>query len=212
MQKRGFTLIEIIVAAGIFTTVVTIAIGALSSLNKVSREARAMRVVMDNANSAMDSVARTIRMGMRFDAGCKKVVGNSNTFAVGDLPGSSDTCLAFYGPAWSDAEGKVKIQRIWYRYNETDRSVERYVYDVPPATRESSPDNVDFGATWERMTAPEVEVTNFRFYVSGAVLDADQPTVSVVMKGVAHVSKIARPFALQTSITARTPNTSLIKP
>jgi prepilin-type N-terminal cleavage/methylation domain-containing protein len=213
MQKRGFTLIEIIVAAGIFTTVVTIAIGALSSLNKTSREARAMRVVMDNANAAMDSMTRTIRMGMRFDAGCTNAgVASSPSFTLSPITNSSNDCLAFYGPA-SDDVGTVRNQRVWYKYNSTNKSVERNVYDVPAVTRESgAPDVADPTFSWERMTAPEVEVSDLRFYVSGATLNQDQPTITIVMKGEAHVSRVVRPFSIQTTVTARTPNTSLIKP
>ncbi len=192
MKQRGFTLIEIIVATAIFTMVATIAIGALTSLNNTSREARAMRVVMDNANSAMDAMARTIRMGIRFDCGS---TGPGNVAIQRYCPyPTPDTKLRFYGPGGLSSS----MQEIQFRFNATSSSVERMLAN---------------SGTWERMTAPEVQVTSLKFYVRGASpLDADQPIVTMIMTGIAHVSTTARNFTVQTSITPRTPNSSLVTP
>lgn len=211
MNKRGFTLIEIIVATAIFTSVVTIAMGALTSLNKASREARAMRVIMDNANSAMDSMARTIRMGIRFDAGCDGTL-DSNSKIGADLVNSGTNCLAFYGPANDSGSSNILTQRIWYRLNAASSSIERNVVNVDAGTRATAPESATSSSAWEKMTAPEVEVTRLKFYVNGAVLDDDQPAVTILMQGIAHVSRTARNFTVQTTITPRTPNSSLIKP
>lgn len=192
-MKRGFTLVEIIVATGIFTIVVTIAVGALTSLNNTSREARAMRVVMDNANSAMDSMARTMRMGIRFDCGALHPGDASDTAQTECLLPTGNTLVRFYGPGGLDST----MKEIQYRYNSTEKSVERMLSN---------------SNTWERITAPEVEVTDMRFYVRGAIVDNDQPIVTMLMNGVAHVSNIARKFSVQTSISPRTPNSRLVVP
>lgn len=204
MPKRGFTLIEIIVSTAIFTVVVTIAIGALTSLNKTSREARALRVVIDNANSAVDSMARTIRMGVRFDGGCDAgcVCGATdenvvrNTASMTSIGGGGNICLRFYGPA-STGSG---LQEIKYHYNSTTKSVERII-----------------GGVTEQMTAPEVEVSNMTFYVNGTELgdvgvEGNQPVVTMLMTGIARVSRVSRPFSIQTTIAPRTPNLNIVKP
>ncbi|HXK37646.1 MAG TPA: type II secretion system protein [Candidatus Paceibacterota bacterium] len=194
MKQRGFTLIEIIVATAIFTMVVTIAVGALTSLNNTSREARAMRVVMDNANSAMDAIARTIRMGIRFDCGAN-FPGDASDGRQSDCTYQSggSSKLRFYGPGGLSSS----MQEQQFRFNATSSSVERMLAN---------------SGTWERMTAPEVEVTSLKFYVRGAPLDLDQPIVTMIMTGIAHVSKTARNFTVQTSITPRTPNSHLVTP
>lgn len=203
----GFTLIEIIVSTAIFTIVVTVAVGALTSLNKTSREARALRVIMDNANSAIDSMARTVRMGIRFDGGCDSGctcaganedtvrdtgVDPVNVIASGDPKSTGNICLRFYGPAPAGG-GLVETK---YRYNGANKSVERSVS----------------GGAYVPLTAPEVEVSDMRFYVTGTTLNKSQPVVTMLMKGVARSSNQTRDFNIETTIAPRTPNLLLIKP
>ncbi len=205
--KRGFTLIEIIVSTAIFTVVVTVAIGALTSLNKTSREARSLRVVMDNANSALDSMSRTMRMGIRFDGGCNAdcVCGGTdmntmrdNTVLLTTSGTGGNSCIRFYGPI----TGSPTLSEIRYKYDGISKSVQR---------------SVDGGITYVNMTAPEVEVSSMTFFVNGTTLGdvggiGDQPVVTMLMSGIARVSTYARPFSIQTTIAPRTPNLKIITP
>jgi prepilin-type N-terminal cleavage/methylation domain-containing protein len=72
--KRGFTLIEMIVSVAIFATVVLIAVGALLSIIDVNRKANELRVVMENLNFAIESIARDVRTGTEY--GCVSTPGN----------------------------------------------------------------------------------------------------------------------------------------
>lgn len=74
--QKGFTLIEMIVSVAIFATVVLIAVGALLSIINVNRKANELRVVMENLNFAIESIARDVRTGT--DYGCAVVPGNCN--------------------------------------------------------------------------------------------------------------------------------------
>lgn len=193
MKKRGFTLIEIIVSTAIFTVVATVAIGALTSLNKASREARAMRVVLDNANSAVDSMARTIRMGTAFDCGCTKTGTTTSACRITsttNIDNGTDglSCLRFQGP--SDLSGG--IAQIKYDYN--SGSVWRTIGAGAP----------------QQLTSAEVEVSGLKFYVNGVTADQDQPVVTMLLTGVAHISNLKRDFSIQTTISPRTPNSVLV--
>lgn len=151
-------------------------------------------------------------MGIRFsaDSGCLNTAITDSTMNISNLSGSGTTCLAFYGPANLSGTSNITTQRIWYRKN--GNSIERNVVDVPLATREAAPESPTPTGTWEKMTAPEVEITNLKFYVRGSALNDDQPAVTILMQGIAHVSRTARNFTVQTTITPRTPNSSLVKP
>jgi prepilin-type N-terminal cleavage/methylation domain-containing protein len=68
MQRRikkadGFTLIEMMVAVSIFVIVALIASGALMTAQRISQKARAVKLVMDNLNFALDSMALKMRQG-----------------------------------------------------------------------------------------------------------------------------------------------------
>ncbi len=72
--EGGFTLIEMIVAVSIFATVVIIAVGALLSIISVNRKANELRVVMENLNFAIESIARDVRTGEHY--GCVSLQEN----------------------------------------------------------------------------------------------------------------------------------------
>ncbi len=85
MRKNGFTLIEMIVAVGVFTIVSTMAIGALLIMTTVERRVNNNQANQDNIRYAIAFMARDIRLGTGYDAatcgsGCfrfKSQSGNS---------------------------------------------------------------------------------------------------------------------------------------
>ncbi|MFA5987507.1 MAG: type II secretion system protein, partial [Candidatus Paceibacterota bacterium] len=79
-KKAGFTLIEIMVSVAIFSVVMLIAIGALLSVNDSNRKARALRVVMDNLNFAVEDMSKKMRTGSDFY--CKD--GDLSDYVKGD--------------------------------------------------------------------------------------------------------------------------------
>ncbi len=61
--RAGFTLVEMLVAVSLFTTVMFVAVGSLLSMTAASRKAQSISIVMDNLNFALESMGRTIRAG-----------------------------------------------------------------------------------------------------------------------------------------------------
>ncbi|OGG50407.1 hypothetical protein A2704_05725 [Candidatus Kaiserbacteria bacterium RIFCSPHIGHO2_01_FULL_54_36b] len=59
----GFTLIEMIVAVGLFAVVMLVCVGALLSLIHANRKAQALQSVMNNLNIALDGMVRSVRTG-----------------------------------------------------------------------------------------------------------------------------------------------------
>ncbi len=60
-RTRAFTLIELVVAVGLFGIVVVIATGAYLGMLTVSARAKAVTAGVDNLSFALDDMARTIR-------------------------------------------------------------------------------------------------------------------------------------------------------
>lgn len=65
--RGGFTLVEILVAIGIFSIVVTIAVGGFVQALKTYRQALAIMAANSNISSALEQIAREIRTGSNFD-------------------------------------------------------------------------------------------------------------------------------------------------
>ena len=90
--QSGFTLIEIIVSLGVFSTVVTIAVGALLVLVAANQQLQSEQSVMTNLSFALDSMTREIRTGTAYVCDSEPNYssrGNRNPFADGnDLDGN----------------------------------------------------------------------------------------------------------------------------
>ncbi len=65
-NNKGFTLIELLIAITLFTIVSTIAFTALNTILKANQKAKTMKVVVNNLNMAMESMARRLRVGSQY--------------------------------------------------------------------------------------------------------------------------------------------------
>lgn len=65
-NKKGFTLVELIVSIGVFTIVMFISLGSVLSVMDANRKAQALRSVMDNLNYSLESMTRTIMFGRNY--------------------------------------------------------------------------------------------------------------------------------------------------
>lgn len=71
-RKAGFTLIEMLVAVFVFSVIMTIATGAIFSIVSANKTSQALKSVLDNMSSALDSMSRDIRYGGNYFASSEK--------------------------------------------------------------------------------------------------------------------------------------------
>lgn len=62
-QKKGFTLVEMIVSLAVFMVVAVIAVGALLKITDANRKSQALKTAINNINYALDAMSREIRTG-----------------------------------------------------------------------------------------------------------------------------------------------------
>lgn len=159
--SSGFTLVEMIVAVGLFAVVMLISVGALLSMVAANRKAQALQSVMNNLNIAVDGMVRSIREGS--DYRC-----NSSSPADPNCPNGGQS---FYFTPYCPEEGACSDMWVYF-YNSATKRLERSD-DGNPAN--SLP-----------LTAPEVVIESVNFYVIGATrTDETQPKVMIVIKGTA---------------------------
>ncbi|HTH93307.1 MAG TPA: type II secretion system protein [Candidatus Paceibacterota bacterium] len=192
--QAGFTLVELLVSLALFTVIVVAAVGSLYTINQASQRVSAMRTVLDNLNFATESMSRTIRTGSTLVCGgvsngtgkpnCP--FGNSNGAAqeislTSTLPGSLGGLDYRRVTIPGSTNGAHEIQKCVLN---TDGSL-----------------NTN---NCVAITSPQINVTQLYFYVDGVGVSGGQPSVTMIMQGVANAggSNIA-PFAVQSFISQR---------
>lgn len=186
----GFTLVEMLVAVGIFSIVILVGVGALLSLVAANKRAEAINSVMNNLNFAVESMSRSVRVGTTYHCETSPIPpGNPAVLSTPqDCAGGGGLLLAFEksGGNRSDTSDQVA-----FRLNGTQ--LER---------------STNAGASWIAITAPEVQIDQFQFYVIGSQSASSgntlQPRVLITIHGSADIPNSApTTFALQAAVTQR---------
>jgi prepilin-type N-terminal cleavage/methylation domain-containing protein len=87
-KQAGFTIIEMIVSLGLFSVVVTIAMGALLMLVAANNNVPGEQAVMTNLSFALDSMTREIRVGTEYYCNSRSdySAGGSANIFDGNIP------------------------------------------------------------------------------------------------------------------------------
>jgi len=194
-SRMGFTLVELIVSMALFIIVVFIITSAFLTLATLSEKSSTTRIAMDNLSVAIESMARNIRTGYTYRC------NNGSDFYTPSAPPIAQDCLG----------GGVSLSF----YNQ-DGIITGYLFRSGQPT---GPNNVILfnqnnvlckSLTPEKcllLTAPEITITNLKFYVMGAATaDANQPRVNIVVQGTAGTDpRTQSKFNIYTSVTQRAP-------
>ena len=214
-RQFGFTLIEMIVSLAIFTTVLTVSVGALLVLVGTNQQLQNEQGVMTNLSFALDSMAREIRTGTRYfcdsrdnlndGAGGEKIFqdgGDLDADPVQDCPDGNNTDRNFHGMSFVEGGGSV-----------TGASDTRIVYFF-----DGKPGSVNEGKILRRVSGEDAQsivssgiyITDAEFYVSGSaplssgVGETDQSMVTIFIEARDVNDAAAKPYRVQTTITQRT--------
>ncbi len=188
--QRAFTLVEMLVAVAIFSIVMMIGVGALLSLIAANKRAEAINSVMNNLNFAVESMSRTIRVGTAYH--CEtSATPPGNPAMLSDPQDCASGGGLLLGFEKSGGDRSNVSDQMAFRLNGTQ--LER---------------STDAGATWVAITAPEVQIDSFQFYVVGSQSASTgntlQPRVLITIHGTADIPNSApTTFALQAAVTQR---------
>lgn len=189
-RARAFTLIEMMVSVTIFSIVMLIGVGALLSLVETNRRAQAINSVVNNMNAALEGMSRAIRVGTTYHCRTSSAVPSPATLSVPQDCASGDGLLLAFESA--DGSRSDVNDQIVYRLNGTqlERSLQ-----------------AGANGTWVALTAPEVAVESFEFFVVGSLPQSSgnniQPRVLMKLRGSAPVPGGNTTFTVQASVTQR---------
>jgi prepilin-type N-terminal cleavage/methylation domain-containing protein len=194
---RGFTLVEVLVSLAIFAIVMTITVGALVSLIDANRRAQSLQEAVNNLNFALESMGRQIRVGDTY-----RCVSKSTATSTGIDVNVDQTNNCQFGKPYLAFEPYDGV-----RGDPSDQHVFKWISATSTGSTGYIAQSTDGGDTFQRITAPNINVENLLFFVEGAARgagDGEQPRVIMVTSGSVGTTQRTRvPFNLQTTVTQR---------
>lgn len=88
---RGFTLVELIVAIGLFAIIMTLATGAYLIIIAANRQAQATSTGIDGLSYAIEDMTRTIRTGTNYSCAGGDCVNGNGSFSLTSSAGQAVT-------------------------------------------------------------------------------------------------------------------------
>lgn len=174
-KKRGFTLVELMVAVSIFAIVMVISMGAILTVVDGNKKNQTMQVAINNLNFAVESMTRSIKTGYGYELGggagsCYEQV---TLFVTEDQSGDGNDDQVTY--SLGQFGGENENNGLYY-------------------------DNQSSGYSGF-ITAPDLHIEELCFYEASA----GQPALMIVIKGQTTGSKegLSTAFNLFTSVTQR---------
>lgn len=192
-SNKGFTLVEIMVATGIFMIIMVIGLGSLLATSDYSKSTKTLSFTMDNVNFALESMARSIRMGTGYYCKTSGSISLGDDFNTNDCPVSEGggTFLAFIP---QESTGS----HIGYGLFEEQLNVNGQNITRQTIKRCDSDNNCT------SLITPNVNINVLRFFVKGSDLnDGIQPSVFILIKGTITIKNKVTPFAIQTMASQR---------
>ena len=176
-MRKGFTLIELMVAMSIFIVVMTISMGSILGVFDANRKSRSLKTVLNNLNLAVESMSKEMRFGKNYH--CEEFPTASPPFTTPQNCAPGGKLMSFL------SSDNLQI-----------------VYKLNGTTIEKS---INGGSTYIAVTAPEITIDDLTFYTLGALTsDTLQPKVIIKIKSHAGTTDIGRSdFTLQTLVSQR---------
>lgn len=194
-KQKGFTLIEMLVAVGLFSVVMLVAVSAILSIIGNNKKAQGINNVVNNLNFAIESMVRDMKTGYLYKCGGTLPIAQTTDLLCPDsvTPRSS---IEFF----STLSGTPT--QVQYRF-------------VPPAGSDSNyvPGHIvkTTGATGSPVdltSKSDVDIQSVEMYIHsplpGDPTQPSQPSIFLIIRGKANIlENEVTEFGLQTFISQR---------
>ena len=175
--KSGFTLIELIVSLALFTIILTAALGGLLMVIDANRQAKSIKLVVNNLNLAMEGMSRELRVGRNI---CDSDNGSAEPVSSCNNTTGADTIYFTTDQGATSSSFRV-----------ADNAVERRIG--------ASPAN-----DYLQLTGSDVFVDELVFYIRGVGYgDDQQPSALIVLNGHTNQADERIDFYVQTMVSQR---------
>jgi Tfp pilus assembly protein PilW len=180
-STAGFTLIEIMIATGLFVVVMVVGVGAVLNVNTTYRKTQKIRSIVDNLGFSMEDMSKTLRTGV--------------TYACPGVPVSAGSSFTISGTV------TCSVKNYAIEFQSTSGLDTMYAI-VGGALFKSTTGGTNF----IRMTPQEIVIdpTRSGFTVVGNTSgDSAQSRVIINLEGSILYRDNTSNFALQTTVVSR---------
>ncbi len=193
-RKKGFTLIEMMVAVGLFSIVMLVAVAAILSIIGNNKKAQGINNVVNNLNFAIESMVRDMKTGYFYQCPIDEttpLIDNPVPTANACGPGVQGS-VAFY----STLSGEPIPVRYKFVSATTDGAG---IYQPGYITKQT-----DGGPEVELTSKTDVDIQSMKLYVNNPAPGTGQPSIFLIITGKAEIldGQVTQ-FGLQTFISQR---------
>ncbi len=204
-KNSGFTLVEMIVALGVFSIVATVALGALMKIISANRKAQTLQTSITNLNFALESMSREFRDSKYFQCGdILSELGSCDDFSV-ESDVRSEIISFDTNKTGTDSSGATcNIKHAYLFKPVPDLPIDsELLWTLERATQKSdcsAIQDTDFASILD----PNVNIDGYRLeYIKTP--DGSFPLISVKISGFSGKKEADKTyFNIQTAVSPRT--------
>ncbi len=198
-KVRAFTLVELIVVIGLFSSIATVTLGTLFNAQAINVRLQQTQSVLDNFNLSIQTVARDIRFGSDFYG--------TSTIPSAEVPTPTKRRSCATG-----------CSVLVLKPSDASSTLDRVVYSVTNGILYKTTYFVGDPKKVLQMTTDEITIDNMTFYVKGAqsvsgtnddgnATDYEQPLITLLISGHSNqaqgVNRAPVTISIETNISAR---------
>lgn len=189
--SRGFTLVELMIATGVFASMMVLVLGTVLSVSHANLKAQSIKTIVNNLNFSLDMMSRTVRTGIFYHCGNDLAQSTPKDCPLGDdymsFTAGDGRAVAFcYYTDPNPANFRIK-------------QIRRQIASDPGSLALDCAD-----PRFIPITTDEVTVTDVKFYIIGAQNPTLQPKVTILLRGyMSFLGDTSSEFNIQTSVTQR---------
>jgi type II secretory pathway component PulJ len=199
-KVKGYSLVEILVVLGLFSSISTLSLGALLNAQSVNVKLQETQAILDNMNLSIQTITRDIRFGSNFNATTTSSNNASQIVISTKRRNCVNGCTVLI---MKPADAVNSLDRVAYYLSNGVLYKGTYPNSGPTETLQ--------------MTSDDVNISSLTFYVDGAqtfdssnddndAFDYKQPLITILLSGSTRTTKSnATPstFNIETAVSAR---------
>lgn len=204
-NQKGFTLVEVMIAVGLFVVIMVFGIGSVLSTNNSHKKSQSQRAINDNLSFVIEDMSRNIRLGSNYRCPINPgSVSNSDgySFSISSVDYLTQDCVP------GDEAFSISFDPMNANKSDVTDISEQMGYFIFDDGAIYKMSQNTFGGSihnFIRITSPEIVIDRSKsgFTVIGTQTVGVQPRVIIRLSGTVKYKNIVTPFDIQTTVSQR---------